>query len=110
MITRTVRGRTYTYSHTLGFLSNGGRGFRFPMDMALGRGDELYVLNRGDTDASVTTTARVTRCTVEEEYLGVFGSFGSGNGQFMEPTALALDREGERLRGRRVVPQDLYLR
>ena len=83
MITRTVRGRTYSYSHTIGFLSNGGRGFRFPMDLALGPGDELYVLNRGDTDASVATTARITRCTVEEEYLGVIGSFGSEDDQFM---------------------------
>ena len=92
MLTRTVSGRTYTYSHSIGRLSNQpGPGFRFPADLAVVSRENIYVLNRGD--GYTPTSARVTKLTIEEEFLLDFGSLGAEDGQFMEVTAIALDRD-----------------
>ena len=91
MLTSTVRGRTFTYSHCIGQLANAGLGFRFPVDLALGSKESIYVLSRGD--ALNATSSRVTKCTMSEEFLLDFGGMGSQDGQFMEVTSLALDSD-----------------
>ena len=85
----------YRYSHTIGFYSNsGGRGFNSPVDVALGRDEVLYVLNRGDYDYEERFPSKtVTICNVAEDFLGQFGSGGTGDGELMWPASIAIDRD-----------------
>jgi DNA-binding beta-propeller fold protein YncE len=83
------------YSHTIGFYAQVGRGFNNPVDVALGRNEVLYVLNRAGSDIETRMTyKRVTVCTVTEEYRSQFGSGGTEDGQLMWPTSIAIDKEG----------------
>jgi DNA-binding beta-propeller fold protein YncE len=86
----------YRYSHTIGFYAQVGRGFNNPVDVALGADGVLYVLNRAGADIELRMPyKRVTMCTVEEDYLGDFGTGGTGDGQLMWPVAIAIDDEGQ---------------
>ena len=90
MLTRTVSGRTFTYSHCIGRSSAaGGTSFWFPVDVAVASGNILYVLSWSEESIPCT---RVTKCTMEEELLTQFGSYGSGDGQFIWGTSLAIDK------------------
>ena len=84
----------YRYSHTVGFHAQTGKGFNNPVDVALGRGGVLYVLNRAspELDASLFQKG-VTVCTVTEEYLGAFSGGGTGDGQIMWPVSIAIDKD-----------------
>ena len=84
--------RAYEYSHSVGRQEFSGTGFRMPVDMAVGEGDLAYVLNR--SYESRTDGIHVTMMTLDEEYVSEFGSHGDGDGQFVWPTAIALDGEG----------------
>jgi DNA-binding beta-propeller fold protein YncE len=81
----------FRYSHTIGLVAQRGRGFSLPVDCALGPEGVLYVLNRGN---SVQYNAHVTICTVDGAYRADFGSYGTGDGQFIWPSAIAVDRDG----------------
>jgi DNA-binding beta-propeller fold protein YncE len=81
----------FRYSHTIGLLAQSGRGFSLPVDCAQGPDGVLYVLNRGTPTQRNT---HVTICTVDGNYRTDFGSYGTGDGQFIWPTAIAVDREG----------------
>ena len=82
------------YSHTIGFLANSGRGFNNPVDVALDSYGILYVLNRAGPETPIRLPyKRVTICTVDEEYLGEFGTGGTKPGQFWWPSSLAFDGE-----------------
>ena len=76
-----------TYLKTIGVMNNNptGRGFGHPVDLAIGQRGRIYVLNRH------AGLARVGICTLGEEYLGEFGSYGHEDGQFWLPTAIAVD-------------------
>ena len=84
------------YSHTVGFMSlQGGRGFANPVDLAFDSNGIMYVPSRGGTDAfDDYVSKRVTRCTVDEEYLGEFSYGGTEDGRIMWPSSIALDGEG----------------
>ena len=84
--------RAYEYSHSVGRQEFSGTGFRMPVDMAVGEGDLVYVLNR--SYESRTDGIHVTMMTLNEEYVSEFGSHGEGDGQFVWPAAIALDPEG----------------
>jgi len=95
MLTQTVSGRAYTYSHCIGRLAQGGTGLRFVMDVALAPGGIAYVLNRS-TDIYPHGT-RVTKLSLggqalEEELILEFGRGGSGDGEFQRPASVALDQ------------------
>jgi len=80
------------YEHTVGFQANQGRGFNNPVDLALDSRGVMFVLNRaGPENAIRLPYKRVTICTAEEEYLGEFGTGGTGKGEFWWPSSLAFD-------------------
>jgi DNA-binding beta-propeller fold protein YncE len=70
-----------------------GTGFRNPVDLALGANDVVYVLNRSYENRP--DGIRVTMCTLNEEYIKEFGSYGEEDGQFFWPTSIALDESGK---------------
>ena len=96
MLTETVAGRTYDYSHNVGQGASAGPGFYFGVDLALGVDGRAYVVNRGN---GAGLGQRVTMLDLgsqagEEEYIGEFGSFGDGEGQFIWPAGIAVDSRG----------------
>lgn len=89
MLTTVAAGRVFDYSHCMGMYSTSGVGFLVPMDLALGRNDTMYVLNRGVDEI----TLRISKCTLNHEFIGDIGRFGVGDGQFVWPVAIALDAD-----------------
>lgn len=81
----------FRYSHTIGLLAQSGRGFSLPVDCVLGPDGVMYVLNRGN---AVQRSTHVTICTVDGDYRADFGSYGTGDGQFIWPSGIAVDRQG----------------
>ena len=104
MVTQIAAGRVYDYSYCLGRGGITGIGFQDINGIAIGPNNTIYVLNRGGENiASVpwNKTGRGTRVGVfdlgngqgEEEFLTEFGKYGDGAGEFIWPSAIALDRE-----------------
>ena len=98
MPTQTL-GVTFRYSHTIGRGEASGTGFSYPVALARGDEDLMYVLNRsyeGRPDSM-----RITMCTVGEEYIGEFakGAPARNEAPFPDamvwPTGIALDRDGQ---------------
>ena len=85
----------FRYSHTVGFLAYRGRGFIHPVDLALGDGGTMYVLNRGGPESvGRLEHKRVCVCTVDEDYIGEWGSGGIADGQFWWPSGIARASDG----------------
>ncbi len=94
-MTTTIHTPTFAYSHTVGFLAYRGRGFIHPIDLALGDGGVMYVLNRGGPESvGRLELKRVCVCTVDEGYIGEWGAGGTENGQFWWPSGIARDGDG----------------
>ena len=88
MLTTTVSGRTWHFSHPIGLQAGRGRGFYFPTVVAIAPGGVLYVLNTGDPFYP-NAAAHVSKLTMDEEYIGDFGL-----DDFVWPGGMALDRDG----------------
>lgn len=83
----------FRYSHSVGLLLHQGRGFHNPVDIALGRYGVIYVVNRSNS-MQAPGSLRISMCTVDERYVGAFGAFGEGEGEFIWPTSAAVDSRG----------------
>ncbi|GIT02630.1 MAG: hypothetical protein CM1200mP27_12550 [Chloroflexota bacterium] len=84
--------KTFRYSHTIGFLSATGRGFTNPVDLAINSKGVLYVLNRAGPETPVRLPSkRVSMVTVDEEWLGEWGTGGRNDGEFWWPSSIAID-------------------
>ena len=79
------------YDRTIGLTAMEGRGFSNPVDLAISSGRRIYVLSR--TNPTQTEGIRVGICNLESDYFGEFGAYGTGDGQFVWPTALAFDSQ-----------------
>ena len=80
-----------SYNRTIGVTAMFGRGMYYPVDIVAGDDDRLYVLNRSsDGDKR---GVRVTVMNLEEDYFGIFGAWGAGNGQFTWPHSITIDGE-----------------
>ena len=87
---------TFRYSHTIGSLSNQGRGFQNPMDVALDSRGVMFVINRAGPELALRLPyKRVSMCTVDQEYLGEFGTGGTAPGEFWWPSSVAFDAQDQ---------------
>ena len=91
MVTYAVADRVIKYRYTIGRGEFAGPGFRHPVALIRGKGDLIYVVNRSYDFRP--EGKRVTICTVGEDYVGEFGTGGAEDGQFLWPTAIAIDGE-----------------
>ena len=87
-----VSSRTFSYSHSIGRAEFSGNGIRNAVDVALSDDELVYVLNRSYENRP--DGIHVTVFTIDEDYVTEFGSHGEGDGQFVWPTALAVDSKG----------------
>ncbi|MDA0263664.1 MAG: NHL repeat-containing protein [Chloroflexi bacterium] len=86
--------KTFTYSHTIGFLAATGRGFTNPVDLAINSQGVIYVLNRAGPETPIRLPSkRVTMCNLNEDWFGDFGVGGTGDGEFWWPSSIAIDSQ-----------------
>ena len=93
MLTTTVAGRTWNFSHAIGRGAAAGAGFANPYDMAFGPEGSIYVLNRGTERVGQGVTLgenkRIGVVTMDQQFLGDFAKK-----DFMWPVGLAIDEDG----------------
>ena len=90
MLTTVAAGRVFDYSYCLGMYGMSGQGFWTPQDFALDDDDTVFVINRGAEELG----QRISKVTLDHQFLGQFGAFGRGDGQFVWPRSIALDGAG----------------
>lgn len=89
-----INNRVFRYSHTMGYNATMGKGFSSPTDAAVERNGVIYVVNRAFEEAPVSLEGvRVCMLTMDEDFIGHFGSYGKGDGQFIWPTSIDLDSQ-----------------
>lgn len=81
----TAQGRCWRYSHYVGRRSTAGMGFTQPIGVAIDKDGVIFVANR--------TSTRITKATLDQEFITEFGRGGDGEGQFTYLTAVALDKD-----------------
>ena len=85
-----VAGRAWIYSHHVGRSAEAGAGFTWPIGIAAAKDGVFFVANRGsDTER----TQRISKVTVDQEFITEFGKNGRGEGQFEFLTDVTLDRD-----------------
>ena len=89
-MTLTKPAQVIRYERTLGMTVMVGKGFYCPNDMSFGPDGRIYVLNRSIEARAGGNGMRVAVCDASDEYYGSFGAFGSGRGQFIWPSAIAV--------------------
>ena len=99
MLTTVAAGRVFDYSYSIGMVANSGNGFSTAQDFALGSNGRMYIINRGAEELGL----RISKLTLDHEFLGQFAGYGSGDGQFIWPRAIELDKD------ERVYASDEYL-
>ena len=82
----------YQYHDVIGLLSGGGPGFSGPVSVALGPDGLLHVASRANPNQP--EAVRVTRCTIQGDYVGEFCGWGQAPGQFIWVTAIAFGTDG----------------
>ena len=82
----------YQYHDVIGLLSGGGPGFSGPVSVALGPDGLLHVANRANPNQP--EAVRVSRCTVEGDYVGEFFGWGEAPGQFIWITSIVFGPDG----------------
>ena len=79
------------YSHTIGRSDFSGPAFRDPVSLAASSEGLIYVVSHSYEFRP--DGKRITRFNIQEDYLGEFGHGGEADGQFVWPSALAIDRD-----------------
>ena len=83
----------YRYHDVIGLLSAGGPGFSGPVSIALGRDGLLYVASRANPNQP--EGVRVTKCTIDGDYVDQFGQWGEAQGSFTWVTSIAFNQREE---------------
>ena len=100
MLTTTVAGRTWNFSHAIGRQAAAGNSFANPTALAIAPGGILYVLSRSyglirSSDYAQggnrfgAEDKRIGKLTIDEEFPSDFG-----RGDFTWPTSLAVSKDG----------------
>ena len=88
-------GRVYNFSHAVGRAAQFGSGFNLPVDIALGEGNVVYILNRGSETNFFGM--RVSKMSIgaprEEEFILDIGKYGEGPGQWLAAAGVAVDSQ-----------------
>lgn len=93
MTTQAKPGVDVKYLTTVGFAADfGGRGFHLPTDIEVRADGRIFVMSRSSNSA--TLGLRIVETDLEHGFHSEFGSYGTGDGQFIRPTALATDPRG----------------
>jgi DNA-binding beta-propeller fold protein YncE len=87
----------YRYSQTIGMFVEVGRGMSNPYDVAPAGDGRLFVLSRSNIFDAPVGGLRIGIVTLDEDYLGEWGSYGTGPGQLVWPNAMVLDPQGRLL-------------
>ena len=106
MLTETVAGRTYDYTHNVGRGSQSGMGFNYPNSLTFAPDGTVYITNRGSESISnvgwnrTGGGQRITKVTIgdewgEEEFVGEYSRYGDGDGQLIWPAGIASNDQGE---------------
>ena len=106
MLTETVAGRTYDYTHNVGRGAQSGMGFNYPNAMTFAPDGTVYITNRGSETISnvgwnrTGVGQRITKVTIgdqwgQEEFLGEDSRYGDGDGQLIWPAGIASNDQGE---------------
>ncbi len=90
MLTTVAAGRVFDFSHCIGMYGMAGQGFWSPQDFALGADNRMYVINRGVEELG----QRISIVTLDHEFVSQFGSYGTGDGQFVWPRSVDVDSDG----------------
>ena len=90
MLTTVAAGRVFDFSHCIGMYGMAGQGFWSPQDFALGADNRMYVINRGVEELG----QRISIITLDHEFVSQFGSYGTGDGQFVWPRSVDVDSDG----------------
>ena len=102
MTTTQISNVQLQYSHTIGRGEQFGPGFSYPMHMARGDGELMYVLCRSSEYRPEGT--RIAVCTVGEEYVNAFArgvpqqgphEYNFDDGSLVWPVSIAIDSEGK---------------
>ena len=105
MLTQTVAGRTWDFSHVVGRTAEYGAGFRDPCAVTIGQGDVVYVLNRGSEMTfdvpwnQMVVGARISKLTIgtvvgDEELVSEVSRYGDAPGEYIWGAGIAVDTQG----------------
>ncbi len=83
-------GRAWIYSHNVGRNAAAGMGFSMPIGVAPAKDGVLFVANRG---SDTNPNQRISKITVDHEFIHEFGRVGEEQGNHVFLTAVALDRD-----------------
>ena len=77
---------------TVGFVADqGGRGFHLPTDFVIRSDGRIFVASRSNTTA--LDIVGIQMATIDHEFYGQIGGYGSAPGQMIWPSALAMDSD-----------------
>ena len=91
MLTTVAAGRVFDYSFCLGMYGMAGQGFWTPQDFDIAADGTVFVISRGAEELG----QRISKVTLAHQFLGQFGAYGRGDGQFVWPRSIALDGDGK---------------
>jgi DNA-binding beta-propeller fold protein YncE len=87
----------YRYRQTIGMFVEFGRGLSNPYDVAPTADGRLFVLSRSNIFDAPVGGLRIGIMTLDEDYLGEWGAYGTGPGQLIWPNSMVLDPQGRLL-------------
>jgi DNA-binding beta-propeller fold protein YncE len=87
----------YRYRQTIGMFVEYGRGMSNPYDVAPTGDGRLFVLSRSYIFDAPLGGLRIGIMTLDEDYLGEWGAYGTEPGQLVWPQAMVLDPQGRLL-------------
>lgn len=96
MQTILTKGRVYNYSHCVGNNATSGTGFHYPNAIVRGKDDVVYVCNQPDELQPVPHISKVSvgKTWHEEEHIQDIGGLGQEDGNFIWPSSITLDHDG----------------